>query len=149
MHGVYYGTPTVTSPYFVILADKKSWIVANSQVFSNAKLTFQVSGASGYSGTVKVYCGDKGEPTSVTGVDSWSYDNLTNIVTLTKTYSSPASPAYVTLNWPKFARAQIQELIETIETWNLPKGTENSLTSKLDKAIICLTRETKMEQYAN
>jgi hypothetical protein len=29
----------------------------------------------------------------------------------------------------------IQRLIETIETWNLPKGTENSLTSKLQNAI--------------
>ncbi len=28
-----------------------------------------------------------------------------------------------------------QELIETIETWNLPKGTETSLTSLLDKVV--------------
>jgi len=28
-----------------------------------------------------------------------------------------------------------QRLIETIETWNLPKGTENSLTSKLQDAL--------------
>ena len=26
-------------------------------------------------------------------------------------------------------------MIETIKTWNLPKGTENSLTSKLQNAI--------------
>ncbi len=29
----------------------------------------------------------------------------------------------------------IQELIETIESWNLPIGTELSLTSKLEEAI--------------
>jgi len=28
-----------------------------------------------------------------------------------------------------------QRLIETIETWNLPKGTENSLTSKLEDTL--------------
>jgi hypothetical protein len=32
-------------------------------------------------------------------------------------------------------------LIETIKTWNLPKGTENSLTSKLQNAIQSLENE--------
>jgi len=33
-----------------------------------------------------------------------------------------------------------QGLVETIETWNLPKGTENSLTSKLQNAIQSLEK---------
>ncbi len=33
-----------------------------------------------------------------------------------------------------------QELIETIETWNLSKGTENSLTSKLDNVVRLLDK---------
>jgi hypothetical protein len=33
-----------------------------------------------------------------------------------------------------------QKLIETIKTWNLPKGTENSLTSKLQNAIKSLEK---------
>jgi hypothetical protein len=33
-----------------------------------------------------------------------------------------------------------QKLIETIKTWNLPKGTENSLTSKLQNAIQSLEK---------
>lgn len=33
-----------------------------------------------------------------------------------------------------------QELIETIESWNLPKGTKNCLTSKLDEAILLLNQ---------
>ena len=37
--------------------------------------------------------------------------------------------------WTPSPVEAIQELIETIETWNLPKGTENSLTSKLDNVI--------------
>lgn len=35
---------------------------------------------------------------------------------------------------------RIRELIEVIETWNLPKGTEDSLTSKLDGAN-CLLKK--------
>ena len=33
-----------------------------------------------------------------------------------------------------------QELIETIKNWNLPEGTENSLTSKLEEAILLLNK---------
>ena len=33
----------------------------------------------------------------------------------------------------------LAELIDTIETWSLPKGTENSLTSKLEGALHLLT----------
>jgi parallel beta-helix repeat protein len=36
-----------------------------------------------------------------------------------------------------------QELIETIETWNLSKGIENSLTSKLDNAIHQFNKENE------
>jgi len=34
----------------------------------------------------------------------------------------------------------LEELIETIEAWNLPKGTENSLTSKLEEALHALDK---------
>ena len=34
----------------------------------------------------------------------------------------------------------IQELIETIKSWNLPKGTEESLTSKLEEAILLINK---------
>lgn len=37
----------------------------------------------------------------------------------------------------------IKELIEVIETWNLPKGTENSLTSELRVALHHLDRENE------
>jgi parallel beta-helix repeat protein len=33
-----------------------------------------------------------------------------------------------------------QKLIETIKTWNLPRGTENSFTSKLQEAILLLNK---------
>jgi hypothetical protein len=36
---------------------------------------------------------------------------------------------------PEDPKVSTQGLIETIRTWNLPKGTENSLTSKLQNAI--------------
>ncbi|MFQ5621593.1 MAG: nitrous oxide reductase family maturation protein NosD [Candidatus Nanoarchaeia archaeon] len=37
--------------------------------------------------------------------------------------------------WTLSPREAIQELIETIETWNLPKGTENCFTHKLEGAL--------------
>ena len=37
----------------------------------------------------------------------------------------------------------IQELIETIQSWDLPEGTESSLTSKLDEAILLLDKENE------
>lgn len=40
-----------------------------------------------------------------------------------------------------YSRArEIQRLIETIRTWSLPKGTDNSLTTKLNRAIRVLIR---------
>ena len=41
----------------------------------------------------------------------------------------------VTIATPEYLT---QKLIETIKTWNLPQGTENSLTSKLQEAILLL-----------
>jgi len=97
-YGVYYGTPTITSSYFVILTDKKSWIVENSQQYdsSNVKLTFQVNAPSGYNGTVKVYCATYGEPDTITGTTSNSYDENTKIETVTVTYSSSQT---ITFEW--------------------------------------------------
>jgi len=37
--------------------------------------------------------------------------------------------------WRPTPPEALEELIETIETWNLPKGTENSLKTKLKVAI--------------
>jgi len=34
----------------------------------------------------------------------------------------------------------LEELIETIKSWNLPEGTENSLTSKLEETIHLLNQ---------
>lgn len=44
------------------------------------------------------------------------------------------------LTWIADPVEETQELIVTIESWNLPAGTENSLTSKLDAAISLLDR---------
>ena len=52
------------------------------------KLTFTVSAENGRTSTTKVYCGSKGEPTAVSGADSWSYDSTTKICMITVTHSS-------------------------------------------------------------
>ncbi len=59
-------------------------------------------------------------------IDDYNRDNYP----LVEPWSpKPLSPMEVT-----------QELIETTESWNLPKGIENSLTSKLDNAIHLLDK---------
>lgn len=65
---------------------------ANFQVpystFSNDVLTLNIVGESGTTSTIEVYCGDKGEPTSVSGASSWSYDSETKIVTINVLHTS-------------------------------------------------------------
>jgi len=46
----------------------------------------------------------------------------------------------VTTSEPSSPQASIQSLVDTIKAWNLPKGTENSLTSKLANAIQSLEK---------
>jgi len=42
---------------------------------------------------------------------------------------------------PETPQEALEKLIETIKNWNLPKGTENSLTSKLEGATHSLNKE--------
>ena len=80
-----------------------SQIVAFCEPFANITsaglsgeiLTLSISKSSGTS-TSKVYCGSKGEPTTVTGATSSSYDPATKICTITVTHSSSQT---ITLDW--------------------------------------------------
>lgn len=58
--------------------------------YSNNILTFTVSAPSSVTSTAKVYCGDKGQPTSVSGYTTHSYDQATKISTVTKLHESEA-----------------------------------------------------------
>lgn len=53
-----------------------------SSSYGKNKLSITVFAPSGETSTTKVYCGSKGEPTSVSGASSWSYDNETKTATI-------------------------------------------------------------------
>jgi len=69
-------------PYIVSLSCSS----IDSISFDNFKLTFVVSSET--TSTTKIYCGSEGEPTTVSGATSWSYDSTTKICTITATHSS-------------------------------------------------------------
>ena len=70
-------------------------VIATSS-YSNDALTITTVGVSRTSSTYKVYCGSKGEPTSVTGATSSSYDSTTEILTLTAIHTGPTT---ITISW--------------------------------------------------
>ena len=77
------------TPSTNVNASVTSWSFSNN-------LTFTVSAPSGSTSTTKVYVGDKGQPTSVSGATNWSYDEATKILTITVVHSSPAT---ITVDW--------------------------------------------------
>ena len=60
----------------------------NSVSYQEPKLTFTVSASSGTISATEVYCGSKGEPTSVSGAGSWSFNASTRICTINIVHSS-------------------------------------------------------------
>jgi len=67
-----------------------------SSSYGGNVITFVISAPSGNTSTTKVYVGDKGKPTSVSGATSWSYNEATKILTITVVHSSPAT---ITVDW--------------------------------------------------
>jgi len=66
--------------------------------FVRDELELKVTAETGKTSTTQVYVADKGEPTIVSGADSWSYNGSTKIVTLTE-----SDVAIITLAWTPFA----------------------------------------------
>jgi len=78
-------------------------------------------------------------PQTLTGVNPTYTFTTPGIYTVTLTVSDAAgnhATDTVTITVLSLSPHElIQRLIKTIETWNLPKGTENSFTSKLEDAL--------------
>lgn len=94
--GRYYATPTMTTNVtdFIALTNKEANITSASYVPN--KLTLTINSLSGTTSTTLIYVGDKGEPTSVSGATTWSYNNETKTVTTNILHTSPQE---VVLNW--------------------------------------------------
>jgi len=72
---LYFDQYKPTNPYPILTTNE-----ITSSSYSNGKLTLTIRGAG--TSTTEVYVGDKGEPQSVSGATSWSYDDSTKILTI-------------------------------------------------------------------
>ncbi len=94
--GRYYATPTVTTNVtdFIALTNKEANITSTSYVLNKLNLT--INSPSGTTSTTLIYVDDKGEPPTVSGATTWSYNNETKIVTTNILHTGPQQ---VTLDW--------------------------------------------------
>lgn len=82
----YEGFSVQATKEIVALSDKDSAIL--TAVFLKRKLTLTIDSINQLSVT-KVYCGDEGEPSSVYGALSWSYDGASNVLTVIGEHDGP------------------------------------------------------------
>ena len=83
------------------VTDSGAYILDGSEKLSGIThhhddMQFTVTATSGKTSTTRLYCGSKGKPDLISGVDSWSYNTDSQVVTLTVTHSSDA---VVTVSW--------------------------------------------------
>jgi Dockerin type I domain len=64
--------------------------------YSNDRLAFQVNASTGTTSITEVYVGNKGQPRSVSGTSSWSYDSEKEMLTITALHSDPVT---ITVDW--------------------------------------------------
>jgi len=111
--------PSTTSGAYVVDGSEKITSISHT----SETLTFTVNAPSGKTSTTEVYCGSKGEPTSVTGATLWSYDSSTKILTITVIHSSTQQ---IIIDWtelavPEFpvgAAVEIALAIVIIHSWS-------------------------------
>jgi len=88
----------------------ESWICANN------RLNFTISAPSGITSSTRIYVGDKGEPTSVSGADSWSYDDSVKILTINVAHSDSAQ---IIISWEETVYVDLNTLMfEEFQKWD-------------------------------
>ena len=86
------------------------------------QLTYNVSAPTGASSTTKVYCGDKGEPTSVyasEGTLSWHYNSATMTLELQITHLGPAK---VVVDWRLLGDVNGDDKVDSLDLFQLGKA---------------------------
>ena len=119
-----------------------SFTYSPSQPKINDTITFDASPSYDPDGTIIGYSwafGDGMGANDTGPITTHAYADAGNYTVTLYVYDDDYQPDSYTLN-VTVTHQQVpveatQELIETIETWNLPKGTENSLKAKLKVAI--------------
>jgi len=96
-HSLRMGASECPTDWFIkVDADIGSANVTITRLFENHQFRLSISGNSGANSTTQIYCGSKGEPTSVSGATSWNYESATKICTIIVTH---ASSQEVTIDW--------------------------------------------------
>jgi len=73
-----------------------------TKFFTDNQLIFNVTAPSATTTTTRIYCGNQGKPATVTGATSWSYNDLTNILTVNILHSSPQQIIVEWVGTPEF-----------------------------------------------
>lgn len=95
-----YNLAKSTEPYIIGSTALTSTVSSSTNTLS---FTLTDTGTS----TTYVYCGTKGEPTTVSGATSWSYDENSKICTLSLTHASSKT---VTVDWSPSQASGLYEL---------------------------------------
>lgn len=74
-----------------------------SASYTTNQLTFNISASAGVTSTTEVYCGSHGEPTSVSGATSWSYNGASQVATVRVLHQSTET---VSLRWTDYERTR-------------------------------------------
>ena len=134
IHYIGFSITKNTENRLMVFSDQVSTVSAIS--LSTNKLFFTVSAPSGTTSSTKVYCGHKGKPSSVSGADSWSYDNSTKILTAITSHSSNVQ---VLISWEGAVYVDLNSLIfENFQKWDalLTRylSLNGTITDKWDRA---------------
>jgi len=117
-YGRYYGTfsPTTTTSDLIAVTNLQANIT--TLTYASNKLTLTIDSPSGTTSTTKVYCGDKGESTSVVSATSWSYNNTSKILTTTATHSSSIT---ITVKWKFPGDVNDDGVVDASDLFNFSK----------------------------
>jgi len=127
------------NPWFLDATPPVADAGPDQTVYEDTLMTFDGSGSSDNVGIVSyVWTFVDVTPQTLTGMTPAYTFTTSGIYIVTLDVSDPAgnhATDTVTITVLPSPEGLIQGLIETVDTWNLPYGTENSLTSKLDDVL--------------
>ncbi len=122
--GRYYDTPTFSAGTNLVALISKQ---ANITILSYAKgnLTLAIDAPSGVTSIAKIYCGDNGKPEEVIGATSWSYYELTKVLTVTASHLSSIN---IIIKWKLQGDANNDCMVNIIDLNLLSKAYGSSPT---------------------
>ena len=150
--------PSNNGPFRINYLGHENSIVVKS-MFNNEKLELTLVGASSTSTDLSIYVGSKGEPASVEGASSWSYDTFTRTLQLTAIHTGTTTIAISWFAVPITATIDIDPKTLNLKSggkWiradiELPEGYDardiDISTVKLNGEIQAELRQAKIKDY--